>query len=326
MEGVTIRPRELRDDEQIIAVVAQENPSIPAPTLEEYRYRADPAHNPPGIMERFVADREGAVLGLYVVQELAFFDRPNTFWVRVSVRTAQRQTGIGGMLFDEMVANAARHGATRLYGDVSKDQPESLAFAERRGFTRTGRVERLSILDVANANLEGYSGLVERLVSEGIEIKTVAEIGIDNEPMLRSIYAMADKTVRDVPGTEPFSGVPFEVFMAWLRAPDSTPDCWWVAFDRQKPVGLARLAIRGSSAFNAYTGVARAYRGRGIARALKLKTIDWARARGLEHIITSNDTENHRMLSVNIPLGYRAIPARLEVARDLDEHIERPTQ
>jgi len=52
--------------------------------------------------------------------------------------------------------------------------------------------------------------------------------------------------------------------------------------------------------------------------ALKLKTIKWARSKGLDQILTGNDMENQHMLSINIPLGYKAIPARLEVVRDLE--------
>lgn len=52
--------------------------------------------------------------------------------------------------------------------------------------------------------------------------------------------------------------------------------------------------------------------------ALKLNTIEWSRSKGFEQILTGNDMENQRMLSTNIPLGYKAIPARLEVVRDVE--------
>jgi mycothiol synthase len=81
-------------------------------------------------------------------------------------------------------------------------------------------------------------------------------------------------------------------------------------------VGLAFLQMRaGSIADNGYTGVDRLYRGRGIARALKLRTVEWAREHGVEAIVTGNDVDNKPMLGINIELGYRPLPANIEYVR-----------
>jgi GNAT superfamily N-acetyltransferase len=82
-------------------------------------------------------------------------------------------------------------------------------------------------------------------------------------------------------------------------------------------VGLARLRRQGNAAVNAYTAVDPAYRGRGIARALKLRTVLWARATGLEYLYTGNDIENRRMLAINSRLGYTPLPASVEMIKVL---------
>ena len=71
------------------------------------------------------------------------------------------------------------------------------------------------------------------------------------------------------------------------------------------------------AAENDYTGVAAAYRGRGIARALKLRAIAWARQRGVRWFFTSSEIGNERMISANTRLGYQPGVRRLQVARDL---------
>ena len=70
------------------------------------------------------------------------------------------------------------------------------------------------------------------------------------------------------------------------------------------------------AAENDYTGVASTYRGRGIARALKLRAIAWARQRGVRWFYTSSEIGNARMIAVNRRLGYEPGVRRLEVARD----------
>jgi RimJ/RimL family protein N-acetyltransferase len=60
------------------------------------------------------------------------------------------------------------------------------------------------------------------------------------------------------------------------------------------------------------TGVARAWRGRGLARALKAATIAWAMDNGLEALEGSNDIENAPMRAVNRRLGYQPEPDEIQ--------------
>ena len=56
----------------------------------------------------------------------------------------------------------------------------------------------------------------------------------------------------------------------------------------------------------------RAFRGRGVARALKLRTVRWAQENEIQFIDTANDAENARMLAINVRMGYKPLPAREE--------------
>ena len=65
------------------------------------------------------------------------------------------------------------------------------------------------------------------------------------------------------------------------------------------------------------TGVRRAARGRGIAMALKLRTVRYALDRGVEHIKTWNDQYNRPMLAINEALGFERQPAWITYEKDL---------
>lgn len=60
------------------------------------------------------------------------------------------------------------------------------------------------------------------------------------------------------------------------------------------------------------TGVARDWRGRGIATALKRATIDWALANGVGALAGANDTVNAPMRAVNSRLGYQPQPDEIQ--------------
>jgi GNAT superfamily N-acetyltransferase len=63
-----------------------------------------------------------------------------------------------------------------------------------------------------------------------------------------------------------------------------------------------------TSAWYDMTAVLRAWRGRGVAVALKRATIGWAIAHGLVALDTGNDVENAPMRAVNAKLGFRPLP------------------
>ncbi|HEV3311066.1 MAG TPA: GNAT family N-acetyltransferase [Chloroflexota bacterium] len=315
---ITVRQRVLEDDPAIVDIRNTTRSWFPPTSLEEYRWQADPANSvPEDITERWVAERDGQVVGICVLSSMLFVEREATFAANIGVAIGSRRQGIGSRLSDQLMERAGHHKATRLYSQISEDFPEAEAFAERRGFTKTGRAQRMSRLLVADANLDGYDGVVERLEQGGIVIKTLAETG-RSDRLLRAVFDMSFTAARDIPSTEEFSAPPFELWLKWLDSPGSSDDLHWIAFDGEKIVGTALVARRGdNSSFNNYTGVDREYRGRGIARALKFKTIEWARANDIDSIFTANDFENKPMLSINIPLGYEPVPAELEVVKDI---------
>ena len=123
---------------------------------------------------------------------------------------------------------------------------------------------------------------------------------------------------KDVPSSELFSP-PFEQWRdVFLGPPGKSPESIWVALDADQPIGLAALRRQGgNSAWHEGTGVERPYRGRGVARLLKIRTIEWARENGIDFLYTGNDINNPRMYDINIRLGYSPLPSRIEVVKVL---------
>ena len=59
------------------------------------------------------------------------------------------------------------------------------------------------------------------------------------------------------------------------------------------------------------TGVLRKYRRKGIATALKHTNLAWAKKQGYKSIRTNNVDSNKGMLSINLKIGFKFIPAWL---------------
>jgi RimJ/RimL family protein N-acetyltransferase len=65
------------------------------------------------------------------------------------------------------------------------------------------------------------------------------------------------------------------------------------------------------------TGVGRAYRGRGIALALKVEMLERAKTVDLTAMLTTNDEPNKAMRGINAKLGYVLLPAHIELEKRL---------
>jgi len=63
--------------------------------------------------------------------------------------------------------------------------------------------------------------------------------------------------------------------------------------------------------YQGLTGVLREYRGRGIAMALKLQTVRYARDHGYREIRTWSDARNRPMLRIKEAMGFVKQPASI---------------
>lgn len=89
--------------------------------------------------------------------------------------------------------------------------------------------------------------------------------------------------------------------------------------DGERWIGLSSLDYypEQQAMHNGFTGVDRAYRGRHLALALKLLSIQVARRYAVEYLYTNNDSTNTPMLAVNRRLGYQPEPGIFMLIREL---------
>ena len=195
------------------------------------------------------------------------------------------------------------------------NDPGSLRFAERYGFQKRRHIFE-SRLTLATFDTGRFAGARERAEASGVRFFSLADLG-DSEEAQRRLHAINAAWSHDVPGREG-DFMPFEQFRktvcsaSWYR-----PDGQIVAAAGDTWVGMAAVGYfaNTNSMYNMFTGVDPAWRGRGIALALKLLAIDCARRYGADYITTNNDSENAPMLAVNRKLGYQPEPGFYQMLR-----------
>jgi mycothiol synthase len=224
--------------------------------------------------------------------------RRDLVYLLSTVSVEHRRRGVGTRIYEVASRWAHERGLDRIEVPVLDNDPESLAFAQKRGFVEERR-EKGVVLDLAGVEPPPVEP------PEGIEIVTWAE----RPDTARGMYEVACEAYPDVPGFEEDEVEPFEDWLAHdMQGSGDRPDATFVAVAGDEVVGYAKFSItaaRPTSAAHDLTATKRAWRGRGIARALKATQIEWAKANGFEQLQTRNDERNGPIRKLNAEFGYR---------------------
>lgn len=242
-----------------------------------------------------LALEDGAAVGAGLAY-VGWFSLPGVAGGDIAVLRERRGRGIGSALYSALSAWAAARGARALELHVDEDDPDSLAWAERRGFVEVGRNSRM-VLDLE---------AIEEPVVEpppGIEIVSWAE----RPELAQGIYEAARKAHPDIPGEEDVDIGSFEEWLSRdMQGSGDRAEGVFVAVAADEVAGYAKLAF-GEGAETVYhdlTAVRRAWRGRGIARALKATQIGYAKRQGYRKLQTQNEERNAPIRALNARFGY----------------------
>lgn len=268
-----------------------------------------------------VALRDGTLAAYGYVEEPNVAARPGRLRIRVLVDPGQRRHGIGTTLYRTLERRARDIGADELVTEAQAGDAGAPVFLTRCGFAEYHRriESRLRLTEVDPAAVaRGIDAATDRFFPTGVRIATYRQLALAVPDAARRLYALEALLWPDVPFGLAGSVPTFEQYQATeLDHPDFLPAATLVALDGVAWVGLCALLDGPGFLLNSMTGVARAWRGRGLARWLKLHSIRWALERGSPEIRTFNDAVNAPILALNRSLGFRAASTELRYRKDL---------
>jgi RimJ/RimL family protein N-acetyltransferase len=240
-------------------------------------------------------------------------------WVEVWLDRAHMNERLLAYLWEWAQDSAVAAGAQTLNAACGEDEPEMLKVLEAQGYERQ-RTDKAWALDLAAAAERikvDAEGARSRMVASGIELTTLA--GWQDPDRYQKVHELNELTRPDVPHTGPALPQTLQDFMVRVEAPNTPPARWWLALDQATPVAMSYLSyppVRGA-VWTAYTCCHPKYRGRGIARAVKLQTLAQAAELGIPEVRTDNDSENAPMLHINETLGYAPQPGYVSFVKRL---------
>jgi len=258
-------------------------------------------------VERFIGEL-GETRVAYASQRHANWKTPKHYGnvggdILPSHRTAERLEALIAAMEERSRADGTQTFTTWAW----EDDDVRLSALTKRGY-REERRQRFWELDlVANRKkLEGMAAQSRRDMRE--QGFTVLTVDRDEDPeKFKKLWRMSNEAEQDIPTTVPHVEGAFDDFMKWMRSPGLREDRIWIARQGNTILGVSILSYppkRGVVQTD-WTGVARAGRGKGIARALKCETVMQAIALGVDKVRTDNDFKNAPILHINDTMGYQ---------------------
>ncbi len=284
-------------------------------------WQEDDAKQPAHLKRRrWLAELEGQAVGYASYNQWEWMYHPQLFHLSITVHPAWQGRGIGRALYATLLAALAPFDPLRVRARCREDYARSMRFLADRGFVEDMR-EWESRLTVPTFDPTPYAGHVEQVAASGIQVVTLRELMARDPEHRRKLYELDLALARDVPSPEPMTEGSYESFVQRVfESRDLLPDGHFVALDGEHYVGTSafwKSDEEPDTLYTGLTGVRRAYRRRGIALALKLRAIAFAREQGITILKTWNESNNRAMLSINEALGFVKQPAWVNFVKPL---------
>jgi mycothiol synthase len=247
-----------------------------------------------------LAERDGVVVGSGSADRSDLAGRGT---VSPRVLPPYRRQGVGAQLLRALTEHVAGLGFT--VASASVDDADSLAFAERFGFSEVDRqVEQVRPIGVE----------LRPPVPEGIEIVTVAQ-----RPELwpMAFEQVGRAAVGDMAVVSPLQLTLDDWEREWINTPEAT---FLAMAGPDEIVGLASLHLDEDvpdRAEQGFTAVRADRRGRQIASTLKRMTLWWAAEHDIREVYTWTQNGNDNMRRLNEHLGFHYGQTSIDVTAPL---------
>jgi GNAT superfamily N-acetyltransferase len=243
-------------------------------------------------------------------------------WIVGEVHPSRQREGIGSYLYDALLAEARRRELSGIRCRVLEKSAAARDFLAKRAFTERRRIWR-STLELAAADTSHLDSLVRALTSDGIEFTTLSREGVSDLQVLHRVHDLDSATGGDVPRDGAYTPFSFEEYRRFFwEGASFLPDAWFLAKARGQYVGMtagAREPAQPQVLQQYFTGTRPEFRRRGLALALKLMLVEFGKRSGYARIVTSNDSLNAPMWTLNQGLGFQKMRETIQLECDIGQ-------
>ena len=233
---------------------------------------------------------------------------PDRYRLNLMVIPEWGRQGVGNAVFAKLEEDLVDMSAVSIQARVRSDQRGALAFAHRNGFSEVHRMEGMT-LSVGDIDLTRFTPLSERLNRQEVVFVSLADEQRSESDWVSRLFDLHKMALESWPNddpTRPNECLSKEVFADSIRDTVTQPKKLFLA-----KVGGAYVGYCGELGTAVHPG----FRRRGIATALKVKFVNFAKKHGVEVLFTSS--ANPAIIAMNRNLGYRTQETEVRLIKSL---------
>ncbi len=290
------------------------------PTTEKGLWEDYEKHKDRILCLKVAASGQGDVQGFnWLTRDRNDDQRANLY---VVVSQEHRHQGLGSRLYQEIEQVSLNSSIRELWATFPDTMPESRVFAEKRGFTLISHSIGMR-LELEGLDLQPYLDLTAELEKQGFEFTSMEVLG-NTQADQQKLYMLNDVTSSQTMGSEgEHAWSSFEDFQKSVCQSDwYKPAGQMIVIEKNTSNWVAMSAITRfegqEEAYNLFTGVDEAYRGRKLAQAVKARALLFARdGLGVKAVRTNHNALNEPMIAIDRKLGYVQTPGYLTMRKYL---------
>ena len=292
-------------------------------TVEEWRFYDEGLDTSKYYFKRYVGlnATTGEVLGFGEMWNPPWMFHPKKFWLDGWVDPKHQGRGVGSALYQRLEQDMRRLNAITAWIGVLESKPNSVRFAALRGFKEKIRGWQQSI-NASQVDISKFETYSKRAAEAGVRFSTLDRELREDPECYKKLYQLVQTAFQDVPIPDTPTDTPYDQWIRFeMKNPNLIPEGYIIAKDRDRYVGTSvvwRMKKEPKGLYQGLTGVLREYRGKGIAMALKLLVLDYAKKNSFTNIRTDNASVNTGMLAINRKLGFKPSETWLTLEKNLD--------
>jgi mycothiol synthase len=265
-------------------------------------------HPPTSKMEARLLDEGGSVTGYSLALECFWSPVPGQWSVECRTLPDEHSGRRARILLEDAVATAKLHGAVELTALGRTSEPATIEVIQDLGFREVMRYPE-SVLKIADFDPAPFLPKIQKAKDLGFELLPMSEV-IDRYPddWKRLFWQFEEVVKHDIPTPDGLVEEPFDEFLKWIENPAIwTPEGAFLALKDGEWMAISAIRKNDVNPKIGNTGLTacrREARRNGLATALKVTSLLWAKEQGMTEIVTENE-ENNPMFQLNLALGFR---------------------
>ncbi len=297
------------DYKALVKLVNHDWPNNPT-TIDTWKH-IDNKRNSNILNRRYVGEIEiengKQIVAVGFINKRGLKKKPGKYFIKLYIDKEFKDHGFGEPFYNHMITDLADKNPVALKTEIREDDVSLIKLFQQKGFQDNKRPKRYLELAISHFDFDLFAGYAERVETSGIEIVDLQKLKTYDSNWMQKFYDLDTTIEKEIRNANEYEHFEFDEYIKMFKNKNFLADAHFVAIDNGNYVGISSLwpdLVQKDLLYVGTTRILQSYRRHGIATALKLKTIAFAKLYGANAIQTRT-VKGSPMFDLNRKLGFK---------------------